>query len=406
MPTAVDQVSQVDVTEIKKTFSSLTLEKAIPALIVLAVGIVAVFLLTKLFDRLMSRTQLEKSLSGFLRSLIRILLYVIVVLVALGTLGLNVSSLVAILSVASLAITLAIQGTLSNIAGGIQVLTAATVLGLYEDGVVTVLHDDKHLKYRPQKLIVATGASEKFLAFPGNDLPGIYGAGAVQTLMNVSGVKPAERVVMVGAGNIGLIVSYQLLQAGVDVACVVEAAPQIGGYLVHASKLARSGVPIRTGWTVKEAFGEETLEGVVLVQLDESFQQIPGTEETVACDALCLAVGLSPLADLLYQADCAMTYVRELSGAVPVVDENLMTSVEGIYVCGDVSGIEEASAAMVEGRLAGCAAAKALGWNAEAAQAEIENAQVEVSELRSGPTGARIRAGLAKMKGKRGAGAC
>ena len=124
MPTAVDQVSQVDVTEIKKTFSTLTLEKAVPALIVLAVGIVAVFLLTKLFDRLMSRTQLEKSLSGFLRSLIRILLYVIVVLVALGTLGLNVSSLVAILSVASLAITLAIQGTLSNIAGGIQVLTA------------------------------------------------------------------------------------------------------------------------------------------------------------------------------------------------------------------------------------------------------------------------------------------
>ena len=124
MPTAVDQVGQVDVTEIKKTFSTLTLEKAIPALIVLAVGIVVVYLLTKLFDKLMSRTQLEKSLSGFLRSLIRILLYVIVVLVALGTLGLNVSSLVAILSVASLAITLAIQGTLSNIAGGIQVLTA------------------------------------------------------------------------------------------------------------------------------------------------------------------------------------------------------------------------------------------------------------------------------------------
>lgn len=116
--------NQVDVNELKKTFSTMTLEKAIPALIVLAVGFVAVYLLTKLFDKLMSRTQLEKSLSGFLRSLIRILLYVIVVLVALGTLGLNVSSLVAILSVASLAITLAVQGTLANIAGGIQVLTA------------------------------------------------------------------------------------------------------------------------------------------------------------------------------------------------------------------------------------------------------------------------------------------
>lgn len=121
MPTAVDSVN---VNELKKTFGSLTLEKAIPALIVLAVGIVAVYLLCRLFDKLLSRTQLEKSLSGFLRSLIRIMLYLIVVLVALGTLGLNVSSLVALLSVASLAITLAVQGTLANIAGGIQVLSA------------------------------------------------------------------------------------------------------------------------------------------------------------------------------------------------------------------------------------------------------------------------------------------
>ena len=105
MQTAVDQVN---VSELKKTFSTLTLEKAIPALVVLAVGIVALFLLCRLFDRLMKRTQLEKSLSGFLRSLIRILLYLIVILVALGTLGLNVSSLIAILSVASLAITLAV----------------------------------------------------------------------------------------------------------------------------------------------------------------------------------------------------------------------------------------------------------------------------------------------------------
>ena len=121
MTTASDAVN---VSELKKTFSTLTLEKLIPALIVLAVGIVAVYLLCRLFDKLLRRTHLEKSLSGFLRSLIRILLYVIVVLVALGTLGLNVSSLVAILSVASLAVTLAVQGTLSNIAGGIQVLTA------------------------------------------------------------------------------------------------------------------------------------------------------------------------------------------------------------------------------------------------------------------------------------------
>ncbi len=288
----------------------------------------------------------------------------------------------------------------------IEILTEATVLGIYEDGIVTVLKDGKHLKFHPRKIIVSTGAAEKFLAFPNNDLPGIYGAGAVQTLMNVSGIKPAERVVMVGAGNIGLIVSYQLLQAGVEVACVVEAAPRIGGYLVHASKLARAGVPIKTGWTVKEAYGNGKLEGVILVQLDENWVPIPGTEADVPCDTLCLAVGLTPLSDLLFQADCHMEYVRELSGSVPVTDENLMTSVEGIYACGDVSGIEEASSAMVEGRLAGFAAAASLGYDVERASRKVASARAELDELRSGPMGARIRAGLKKVNEKRGEAAC
>ena len=87
---------------------------------------------------------------------------------------------------------------------------------------------------------------KKNLAFPNNDLPGIYGAGAVQTLMNVYGVLPGKRMLMVGAGNIGVIVAYQLLQAGVDVAGIIEAAPKIGGYWVHAAKVQRASVPIYT----------------------------------------------------------------------------------------------------------------------------------------------------------------
>lgn len=280
----------------------------------------------------------------------------------------------------------------------IEIWTEATVLGIYEDGIVTVLHDNKHIKIRPQKTIVTTGASEKFLAFPGNDLPGIYGAGAVQTLMNVAGVKPAERVLMVGAGNIGLIVSYQLMQAGVEVAAVVEAAPRIGGYLVHASKIRRAGVPILTGHTVKQAYGNGKLEGVTICKLDEKFQQIPGTEEDIPCDTLCLAVGLSPLTELCWQAGCQMAFVRELSGHVPLTDENLETTVPGLYAAGDVSGIEEASSAMVEGRLAGYAAAGSLGYEPEQAAKLKADAAAELSELRSGPTGARILAGLDKVE--------
>ena len=114
----------------------------------------------------------------------------------------------------------------------ITVMLDSTVIGLYEDRVLTVDQGGKYLKIKPASIIIATGASEKFQAFPNNDLPGIYGAGAVQTLMNVYGVAPGESVFMVGAGNIGLIVSYQLMQAGVGVAAVVEAAPRVGGYWV------------------------------------------------------------------------------------------------------------------------------------------------------------------------------
>ena len=206
---------------------------------------------------------------------------------------------------------------------GIEIWTNSTVLGIYEDGVVTVEHDEKHVKVKPSRIIIATGAAEKFLAFPGNDLPGIYGAGAVQTLMNVAGVKPAERVLMVGAGNIGLIVSYQLKQAGVEVAAVIEGMPKIGGYLVHASKIRRAGIPVLTRHTILEAYGDGKVEGAVIAEIDEKWQTIPGTEQNIICDTICLAVGLSPLTELAWQAGCEMAFIRELSGHVPVVSENL-----------------------------------------------------------------------------------
>ena len=92
--------------------------------------------------------------------------------------------------------------------------------------------------------------------------------------MNVYGIKPGTRVLMVGAGNIGLIVSYQLMQAGVEVKAILDAAPKIGGYLVHASKIRRMGVPILTSHTVKEAIGNEFLEKAVICKVDEKFNPI------------------------------------------------------------------------------------------------------------------------------------
>jgi sarcosine oxidase subunit alpha len=288
----------------------------------------------------------------------------------------------------------------------IEIWTDSTVLAIYEDGVVTVEHLEKHVKIKPERIIIATGAAEKFLSFPGNDLPGIYGAGAVQTLMNVAGVSPAERVLMVGAGNIGLIVSYPLKQAGVEVAAVIEGLPRIGGYLVHASKIQRAGIPVLTCRTILEAYGDGKVEGALIAQIDSKWAPIPGTEEKVPCDAICLAVGLSPLTELAWQAGCEMAFIRELSGHVPIVDEYLETTRPGIYCAGDVSGIEEASSAMVEGRLAGISAAASLGYGKDQAEELQKAAMSELDELRAGPMGSHIRTGLEKMAAKGGSKIC
>lgn len=280
----------------------------------------------------------------------------------------------------------------------VEVMLSATALGHYEDGVVAVLKDEKMLKLKPAKIVIATGAHEKFLPFVNNDLPGIYGAGAVQTLMNVYGVVPAKRILMVGAGNIGLIVSYQLMQAGVEVAAIIEGAPRIGGYLVHASKVRRLGVPILTRHTIVSAHGTDRVERAVIAELDDKWQTIPGTEKELEVDAICLAVGLSPLTELLWQAQCEMVYVPELGGHVPLRNEYLQTSAPNIYVAGDAAGVEEATAAMLEGELAGLCAAQSLGLGDAAVSEKVNQILANLEVLRSGPVGEKIRAGLAKVR--------
>lgn len=281
----------------------------------------------------------------------------------------------------------------------VEILNNTSVLGLYEDGVITAEKDGKYIKIKPKATVVATGASEKVLAFPNNDLPGIYGAGAVQTLMNVYGIKPGNKVLMVGAGNIGLIVSYQLLQAGVEIVGIIDAAPHIGGYLVHASKIRRIGVPIYTRHTVKEAIGETSLEKVVIHELNSDWTPMEGSEKVIDTDVLCVSVGLTPLGELLQQAGCQMKYIPELGGLTSLRNENYETTVDGIFVAGDVAGVEEASSAMVEGYLGGLCAAEKLGYKHENYQELKDDYIAQLESLRSGPVGEKIRSGIEKVMG-------
>ncbi len=280
----------------------------------------------------------------------------------------------------------------------VEILTDTTVVGMYEDGIITALRkEDDFFKISAKAVVVATGAFEKSLAFPNNDLPGIYGAGAVQTLMNVHGVKPGNRVLMVGAGNIGLIVSYQLMQAGVDVVAILDAAPKIGGYLVHASKIRRMGVPILTSHTVKEAIGKDFIEKAVICQVDDKFQPIEGTEKEFDVDVMCISVGLTPLNELLAMRGCQMKYIPQLSGFVPVRNENYETTVENVFAAGDATGVEEASAAMVEGYLAGLCAAEKIGHNAKDFDERKNDFVNQLDALRSGPVGQHILSGIEQI---------
>ena len=282
-----------------------------------------------------------------------------------------------------------------------KVMTDATVIGCYESAKKFRFGVVQRCEYRNilyevlcDAVIVAAGAMENMLLFPGNDLPGVYGAGAVQTLMNVYGVKPGDRVLMVGAGNVGLIVAYQLLQAGIKVDRVVEAAPTIGGYHVHAAKLRRCGVPIQTSHSIKEVYGDEKVEGAVIIELDAQWKPIPDTEEDIKCDTICLAVGLTPSTRLLSQIGVNLAFIPEAGGYVALHDDSMQTSVKGVYVAGDASGIEEASTAMIEGKIAGLAAAMKLRKTKD--KELLQHYRKELSCLRAGPFGEKPR--IAKQK--------
>ncbi|WP_457751172.1 FAD-dependent oxidoreductase [Thermococcus sp.] len=282
----------------------------------------------------------------------------------------------------------------------VEIFLETSAVGIFQEGdeklVLAVRNNREPIEFRGRAVIVATGAMEKMIPFENNDLPGIYGAGAIQTLMNTYGVKPGDRVLIVGAGNVGLILAYQLIQAGVEVKAIVEAMPKVGGYFVHAAKVRRLGVPILTRHTILRAEGKEKVERAVVAQLDENWRVIPGTEKTFEVDVIALAVGLRPSIELLHQAGCQIRYVRELSGHVAVRDEWMETTVRGIFVAGDSAGIEEATTAMLEGKIAGIAAALRLGIADESWLREMEKAQKDLLEFRSGPFGRHVLEGIKK----------
>ncbi len=223
----------------------------------------------------------------------------------------------------------------------VRVWLQSAALAVFSDRKVGVLVEGRtYVLVEPEVLLVTSGAREKNLAFPGNTLPGVYGAGAFQTLVNRDLVRPTGRLFIVGGGNVGLIAGYHALQAGIAVVGLVEAMPECGGYKVHRDKLARLGVPIYTSHTVVSANGKDTIQSVTIAGVDERFRPIAGTERSFDCDTLLIAVGLDPVDEFFHKA-------REFGLSA--------------FAAGDAEEIAEASAAIFSGKIRGLEVARALG---------------------------------------------
>jgi len=143
----------------------------------------------------------------------------------------------------------------------VEIMTNTTVSAVFEDkkvGAFSIEHG--YITIQPDVILNAAGAREKMLHFPGSYLPNIYGAGAFQTLVNRDKIKAAERILVVGGGNVGLIAAYHALQADIDVAAVIEAMPEVSGYKVHRDKIKRLGIPILTSHTILSCWGKDKVE--------------------------------------------------------------------------------------------------------------------------------------------------
>ena len=228
------------------------------------------------------------------------------------------------------------------------------VMDISPDKIVTAMNRTEGLfEIQAKAVILAMGCRERprgALNIPGYRPAGIYSAGTAQRLVNMEGLMPGREVVILGSGDIGLIMARRMTFEGAKVKVVAELMPYSGGLKRNIVQcLDDYGIPLKLSHTVVDIKGKERLEGVTLAEVDKNGKPIPGTEEFYSCDTLLLSVGLIPENELSNGMGVEMNPVT--SG--PKVNESLETNIDGVFACGNVLHVhdlvdfvsEEASAA-------------------------------------------------------------
>ena len=220
-------------------------------------------------------------------------------------------------------------------AAGIEYMTDTIVLDINEEHIVTAMNTGNLIKIQSQAVIIATGCRERprgALAIPGARPAGILTAGTAQRYMNLEGYLVGKKIVILGSGDIGLIMARQFVLEGAEVLAVVELQPYSSGLTRNIVQCIQDfDIPLYFNTTVSRIEGEGRLTGVWLAEVDENKQIIPETERYIACDSLILSVGLIPENELAFQAGISMDPVT----GGPLVNDTYQTNISGIFACGN-----------------------------------------------------------------------
>ena len=224
---------------------------------------------------------------------------------------------------------------------GIKVYSEATVTSVSPDKVVTAQSRSGILKLQAEAVILAMGCRERSrgaLNICGSRPAGVYSAGTAQKLVNCMGYQVGKRVVILGSGDIGLIMARRMSYEGAKVEAVCEVMPYSGGLTRNIVQcLEDFGIPLYLSTTVVQIHGDKRLEGVTIAQVDDRRQPIEETKRYIPCDTLLLSVGLIPENELTRAAGIPIDPIT--NGAV--VDENCQTQIPGIFACGNVLQVHD-----------------------------------------------------------------